>query len=141
MKSLANIINVNHFSDLNISMAETQLITSKSDFAFLEIIGKGTFGSVWKVQHRKSMKFYAIKELSKALVVAKKSVENVLSEKKILKKLCHPLISKMHGSFVDRDNLYMVLELLSGGDLRYHLTEIRRFSEQQGSILILMEDF
>ena len=74
MKSLVNVINVDHFSDLNISVAETQIVTCKADFSFLEIIGKGTFGSVWKVQHRKTMKFYAIKEFSKALVVAKKSV-------------------------------------------------------------------
>lgn len=71
--------------------------------------------------------------MSKALIIANKSVDNVLNEKRVLGKLNHPLISKMYGSFSDRDNLYMILELLSGGDLRYHMTEVRRFMEEEAS--------
>lgn len=63
MKSLANVINVNDMhSAVNISVvADTTAATSKTDFVFLEIIGKGTFGNVWKVQNRKNLKFYALK--------------------------------------------------------------------------------
>ena len=32
-------------------------------------------------------------------------------------------------SFQDRYNLYLVMDLLNGGDLRYHICRYRRFSE------------
>ena len=32
-------------------------------------------------------------------------------------------------SFQDRDNLYLVMDLLTGGDLRYHIGKMRRFKE------------
>lgn len=33
-------------------------------------------------------------------------------------------------AFQDRENLYLVMDLLTGGDLRYHLIKNRRFSEE-----------
>lgn len=39
----------------------------------------------------------------------------------------------MHYAFEDRDNLYLVIDLMSGGDLRYHIGKYRRFSEEQTS--------
>jgi len=43
----------------------------------------------------------------------------------------------MHYAFEDRDNLYLVIDLMSGGDLRYHIGKNRRFSEEQTSKLQL----
>lgn len=37
----------------------------------------------------------------------------------------------MHYSFQDRENLYLVMDLLLGGDLRYHIAKNRRFTEEQ----------
>ena len=39
-------------------------------------------------------------------------------------------------SFQDADNLYLVMDLLLGGDLRYHLGKHRKFSQEQASIII-----
>jgi hypothetical protein len=39
----------------------------------------------------------------------------------------------MQYAFEDRDNLYLVINLMSGGDLRYHIGKYRRFSEEQTS--------
>lgn len=36
----------------------------------------------------------------------------------------------MHYAFQDRENLYLVMDLLLGGDLRYHIARQRRFSEE-----------
>lgn len=70
-----------------------------------------------------------MKEMSKAAIIMKKSVENVLNERKILESLNHNFIANMHYAFNDRDNLYLVMDLLSGGDLRYHITKIQKFTE------------
>ena len=74
--------------------------------------------------------------MSKAKIVDKKSIESILGEKKILSELHHPFIVNMIYSFQDFDYLYLVMELLSGGNLRYHLTLRKRFNETQIKFLI-----
>ena len=63
---------------------------SKNDFRFNYVIGRGGFGKVWKVEHRKQRKLYAMKEMSKARIIVKRSVNSVLNEKKFLVQLHHP---------------------------------------------------
>jgi len=45
------------------------------------VIGKGGFGKVWKVESKKDRKLYAMKEMSKSLVISKKSVNSVMNER------------------------------------------------------------
>ena len=40
----------------------------------------------------------------------------------------------MSCAFQDRDNLYLVMDLLTGGDLRYHICKKKKFSEEHTSI-------
>ena len=37
----------------------------------------------------------------------------------------------MHYAFQDKENLYLVMDMLSGGDLRYHISRYHKFSEEQ----------
>jgi len=39
----------------------------------------------------------------------------------------------MECAFQDKDNLYLVLDYLSGGDLRYHIGKQKKFTEEQTS--------
>ena len=130
-------------SCLDISMTEQTKDTtqkdermSRNDFHFLEAIGEGGYGKVWKVELARNKKLYAMKEMSKALVVMKKSVDNVLNERKILEGLRSPFIANMVCAFNDRDNLYLVMDLLSGADLRYRIGAITKFTEDEAKFLI-----
>jgi len=38
-------------------------------------------------------------------------------------------------AFQDKENLYLVMDLMLGGDLRYHLCRKRTFTEAETSIL------
>lgn len=40
----------------------------------------------------------------------------------------------MHCAFQDRDSLYLLIDYLEGGDLRYYINRSYAFSEQQISI-------
>ncbi len=42
-------------------------------------------------------------------------------------------IVNMEYAFQDRENLYLVMDLLTGGDLRYHISRRRKFTEPQTS--------
>lgn len=59
-------------------------IINATDFSFMEVIGEGGYGKVWKVEQLKTRKQFAMKEMSKAAIIMKKSVDNVLNERKIL---------------------------------------------------------
>lgn len=45
-----------------------------SDFDYLKIIGKGSFGKVLLAKHKESERYYAIKVLQKKIVLKKKEV-------------------------------------------------------------------
>ena len=102
------------------------------------MIGKGGFGSVWKVKLKLNNEIFAAKVMSKAKIIAKRSEDNINSEKNILSKINHPFIVNMHFSFQDYDNLYLIMDYLSGGDLRYHLSHRRSslFNEHQTKFFI-----
>jgi serine/threonine protein kinase len=71
--------------------------------------------------------------MSKARIISKRSVNSVMNEKRFLSELSHPFLVNMHYAFEDKENLYLVIDLMSGGDLRYHIGKNRRFSEEQTS--------
>jgi len=77
-----------------------------------------------------------MKEMNKAKIIDKKSDRSVKSERDLLSKLNHPFIINMHYSFQDSDNLYLVMDLLTGGDLRYHICKKRYFTEDQTKFFI-----
>ena len=60
---------------------------NKNQFHFQFVIGRGGFGKVWKVEQRKEKKFYALKEMSKARIISKRSVNSVMNEKNFLSEL------------------------------------------------------
>ena len=105
-------------------------------FKFHMIVGKGGFGKVWIVSYKTKKRYYALKEMSKTKVAIKKSIQSVLNERTILNQLNNEFIVNMKTAFQDRDNLYLVMDLLTGGDLRFHLCYNRRFNEAQTKFFI-----
>ena len=101
----------------------------RKDFTFVQCIGKGGFGKVWQV-FKDDQHLYAMKEMSKARIIHKRSIKSVINERLILACLQNEHIVNMHYAFQDRDNLYLIMDYFSGGDLRYHLSLHRRFSHE-----------
>ena len=71
-------------------------------------------------------------------MIDKNSINAIKYERELLSKLNHTLIINMHYAFQDYDNLYLVLDLLTGGDLRYQISRHPRqyFSEIQTKFFI-----
>lgn len=74
--------------------------------------------------------------MNKAKIIAKRSIHSVLNERTLLSKLKHPFLVNMSNAFQDREKLYLVMDLLAGGDLRYHMGCRRRFRENEAKFFI-----
>lgn len=99
------------------------------DFESLAMIGRGAFGEVRLVRKRDNDQFYALKSMLKENMIVKNQVDHIRAERDILTESHNPWIVKLFYSFQDKQNLYMVMEYLPGGDLMGLLIKKDTFSE------------
>ena len=52
-----------------------------------------------------------------------------MNEKELLSSIRNPFLINMVFAFQDRENLCLIMDLMNGGDLRYHIGRNKRFSE------------
>ena len=74
--------------------------------------------------------------MSKLKIIDRRSEESIMSERNLLSTLNHSFIVNMYFAFQDFYNLYLVMDLLTGGDLRYHIAQKKVFSEQETKFFI-----
>ena len=74
--------------------------------------------------------------MSKVKIIDKKSEDSIIGERDLLSKLKHPFIINMLCAFQDYENLYLLLDFLSGGDLRYQFNSDHIFTENELKIFI-----
>ena len=98
------------------------------------IIGDGNFAIVRECIHRKSDKSYALKIINKSKVKGKEHM--IENEIYILRKICHPNIVKLHEEFETTKEIYLVMELVAGGDLFDSIVANTRFSEPDSAYMI-----
>jgi len=99
------------------------------DFEMLKVLGKGTFGKVMLGKEKTSGSVYAIKLLRKDVILAKDEVEHTLTENRVLQSAKHPFLTELKFSFQTEDRLIFVMEYVNGGELFFHLSKDKVFSE------------
>ncbi|BEI87199.1 hypothetical protein CcaverHIS002_0705450 [Cutaneotrichosporon cavernicola] len=98
-------------------------------FYLLRSVGKGAFGKVRVVQHKQSKTLYALKYINKEKCVKMKAVANIVQERRLLEEIDHPFVVNLRYAFQDDENCFFVLDLMLGGDLRFHLDRAGHISE------------
>ncbi|KAM0286947.1 hypothetical protein ACHAQH_000631 [Verticillium albo-atrum] len=109
------------------------------DFQILKLIGKGTFGQVYQVRKKDTERIYAMKVLSKKVIVQKKEVAHTVGERNILVRTAmsdSPFIVGLKFSFQTPSDLYLVTDYMSGGELFWHLQKEGRFDEKRAKFYI-----
>ena len=93
-------------------------------------IGKGGFGQVWKVIHKKTNKVYCIKVIQKSGIIEQKLVNQMNREIEIMYLLNHPHCLRLKNHFEDDDNFYLVMPLATKGQLYKLLKRAHKFDER-----------
>jgi calcium-dependent protein kinase len=113
-------------------------------------LGKGCFGAVSLVKHKSNGAAYAMKHLALKSINGPFMVNLYLAlrEIELMKKLDHPHVIKLYEVFRGDEDLYLVMELCSGGELQEKLEampgmptpapfpeSVSRFPEEQTKVL------
>ncbi|XP_029948465.1 serine/threonine-protein kinase Nek4 [Salarias fasciatus] len=100
-----------------------------NNYAFIRVVGKGSYGEVNLVKHKTDRRQYVIKKLN-LTTSSKRERRAAEQEAQLLSQLRHPNIVKYRESWEGADcQLYIVMGFCEGGDL-YH-----RLKQQKGELL------
>ncbi|XP_005746959.1 rhodopsin kinase grk7-b [Pundamilia nyererei] len=102
---------------------ERQKITDKYFYEF-RTLGKGGFGEVCAVQVKHTGQMYACKKLDKRRLKKKGGERMALVEKQILEKVNSLFIVNLAYAYNSRHHLCLVMDLMTGGDLRFHIYDL-----------------
>lgn len=108
------------------------------NYAILEHLGSGAFGSVYKVRKHNGQNLLALKEVNLHNPVFGKDkkdrdsrVQNIVSELTIIKEqLYHPNVVRYYRTFLENDRLYIVMELIDGVPLGEHFHSLKKKQQQ-----------
>ncbi|NWH60265.1 NEK10 kinase, partial [Geococcyx californianus] len=119
-----------NIESMNQNKAPTKYI---GNYAILEHLGSGAFGSVYKVRKHNGQNLLAMKEVNlhnpafgKDKKDRESSVKNIVSELAIIKEqLCHPNVVRYYRTFLENDRLYIIMELIEGVPLGEHFHSLK----------------
>jgi beta-adrenergic-receptor kinase len=94
----------------------------EDDFSLFRVLGRGGFGLVNGCKKATTGKLYAMKMMNKKRVKMKKSENLCINERKTLAAVDSPFIVCLRYAFATPQDLYLILDLMMGGDLGFHLT-------------------
>lgn len=91
----------------------------------------GGFGKVKIAKNKKTGKYFALKLLNKGDIIKSQQVDHVYNENYVHSQINHPFIVHFEGLAQDSKYLYLVLELINGGELFTYLRSVETFPTEQ----------
>jgi len=101
------------------------------DFFNMRVLGRGGFGSVIACKRGVSGKLYAMKVMDKKRIKLKKSELLTVNERVSLAAVESPFVVNLKYSFHTQESIFLILDLMTGGDLGYHLQQKGKFPKKE----------
>lgn len=98
-------------------------------FSLFRTLGRGSFGTVNACRKRNTGALYARKMMNKRRVLQGHAHRNVWNERNLLARVDSPFILSIAYAYQTTDNVVLVTDVFTGGDLGFHLRREKRFSE------------
>uniref|UniRef100_H9G6X3 non-specific serine/threonine protein kinase n=2 Tax=Anolis carolinensis TaxID=28377 RepID=H9G6X3_ANOCA len=117
--------------EMEVAVTKTRAKATMNDFDYLKLLGKGTFGKVILVREKATGRYYAMKILRKEVIIAKDEVAHTVTESRVLQNTRHPFLTALKYAFQTNDRLCFVMEYANGGELFFHLSRERVFTEDR----------
>ncbi len=117
--------------DLELALGGRGRFTGRQlgDYAVGHVLGRGAMGEVYAARHRGTNAPAAIKVLHAYMTENRTHVERFFREAEVTSSLASPNIVAVLGHGIAEDGSpFLVMELIDGHDLGWHLRERRRFS-------------
>ncbi|GAB4849481.1 hypothetical protein Ancab_004275 [Ancistrocladus abbreviatus] len=95
--------------------AAALLEATGSRFSSLELIGRGSFGDVYKGFDKELNKVVAIKEID--LEESEDDIEDIQKEISVLSACRSPYITEYYGSYLNQTKLWIIMEYMAGGSV------------------------
>ncbi|KAK0417719.1 hypothetical protein QR680_013170 [Steinernema hermaphroditum] len=114
--------------------SEQPQFKQRSDFLFLSELGYGSFSTVHLVSERATSRRFACKECLKQQILRENKKHLIYREKEAMKILSSSggyakrFFVQIFCTFQDRESLYFVMTLATGGDLRTLISKERKLS-------------
>ncbi|XP_078040319.1 calcium/calmodulin-dependent protein kinase I isoform X2 [Augochlora pura] len=107
----------------------------ENKYILKEMLGTGAFSEVRLAESKdKPGQMFAVKIINKKALKGKEdSLEN---EIKVLRRLTHPNIVQLLETFEDKQKVYLIMELVTGGELFDRIVEKGSYTEKDASGLI-----
>ncbi|XP_069612402.1 probable myosin light chain kinase DDB_G0271550 [Ranitomeya imitator] len=105
----------------------------RETFVFMEVLGSGAFSEVFLVKHRATGHHYALKCIKKVNSSRDRSLENEIA---VLKKIKHDNIVTLEDIYESSSHFYLVMQLVSGGELFDRILERGVYTEKDASNVI-----
>jgi calcium/calmodulin-dependent protein kinase I len=105
-----------------------QLVKEAYDLG--KVLGHGASGEVLECTHRITQKKYACKVVKKSTM---NDAQSMSTEIEIMKRIRHKHVVSMYELYETPKCLWIILELVSGGDLFHHLAETPDYCEYDAS--------
>ncbi|CAK65432.1 unnamed protein product (macronuclear) [Paramecium tetraurelia] len=89
-----------------------------------KLIGKGSFAKVYLATRKDSNIQYAVKAFSKSFMMQQhKGIESLLNEMKVMRRLNHSNIVRLHEVHETANSVYFVVDIVAGGELLQRVRE------------------
>ena len=96
--------------------------TKLADLSEIATLGVGTFSRVKLVKHKSTGMTYALKTMRKKKIEQMRQTTHIMNEKRIMEEMDHPFIIQLMATGINKACLFMVTELVQGGELFSVLT-------------------
>ncbi|SCU98062.1 LADA_0H10330g1_1 [Lachancea dasiensis] len=109
---------------------------SLDDFEVGKKLGKGKFGKVYCVKHKRTGFICALKAMKKNEIVQYNVQKQFRREVEIQAALKHPNLTRLYGYFHDEKRVYLLMEYLVNGELYKHLRSHGPFNDITASYFV-----